>query len=82
VFWLVIVSVLVLGEVLESGARQVVCPKDGLLRVVSVLCNEDVIDQSCPSLIPRWFKVTAERDCRENSSELRQTQNGGRDAFS
>jgi hypothetical protein len=53
VFWLTIISVLVLGEVLELllGARQVVHPKEGLLLgVVSVLGHADVI---CLSWNPR-----------------------------
>jgi hypothetical protein len=51
--------VLVLREVPEllSGARQVVDPKEGLLlSVVLVHCHKDVIDHSCPSLIPRWLQ--------------------------
>jgi hypothetical protein len=43
VFWLTVVSVLILGEILEllSGAMH---PKEGLiLGIISVPCHEDVI---------------------------------------
>jgi hypothetical protein len=70
---LVIVSALVLGgilgEILElsSGAKQVVYPEGLLLGVVSVLCHEDVINHSCPSLILKWLQG----DSRENGSDTK-----------
>jgi hypothetical protein len=63
VVWLAIVSLSVLEEdpVLLPGAGQVVHPKEHLLLgVVLVPFCEDVMDHSCPSLIPRWLQVTAE----------------------
>jgi hypothetical protein len=72
VVWLVIFSVLVQGEVPELLSGEGV-----LLGVVSVPCHGEVMNHSCPSLIPRWLQG----DCRENGSEQRQIQNGGRDAM-
>jgi hypothetical protein len=59
VFWLINISVLILGEALEllTGARQVVHPEEGLLfGVVFVPCQEDV---TCLSGIQGDCKVTA-----------------------
>jgi hypothetical protein len=41
---------------------------------VSVPCHKDVIDHSCPSLIPRWLQE------RMAQSKGQQVQNGERDA--
>jgi hypothetical protein len=42
--------------------------------VVSVTCQKDVIDRSCPSLIPRWLQK------RMAQSKGQQIQNGERGA--
>jgi hypothetical protein len=46
-----------------------------MLEVVSVLCHKDVIDHSCPSLIPSGCKVIAERMAQKKIQKWRTDAN-------
>jgi hypothetical protein len=68
VVWLTIISVLILGEVVElfSGARQVVHSEEGLLLgVVLVPCHEDVVfclfwNPGCKVTAKSWLRAGAD----------------------